>query len=301
MNRLHQRQIEAFRAVMLAGSVNAAAAHMHVTQPAVSRLIRDLELAIGFALFDRQRGRLVPRPEASQLFREVERVFVGLEHIARVAQDIHAVSEGVIRIGAVSSVNAICVNDVLPAVLAEYAKLRVIFDTESTERVLDLVSLRHYDFGVICSDFDRSGLDNIVLGTGNAVAVMEPGHPKASARQLALSDLAEERVILPGRTSPVRMSLETELQASGIDLRYPIEASLSNACLLAAQGSGVAVVDPLVAADCPVQVSIVSLEPAIPVSYRLVRPPGVRPIGPLAAFESALKMRVRDRLKDQNL
>ncbi|MBV8836561.1 MAG: LysR family transcriptional regulator, partial [Alphaproteobacteria bacterium] len=70
---LNPRQVEAFRAVMATGSVTLAATMMHVTQPAVSRLIRDLEFTLQLALFERRGNRLKPTAEANHLFAEVER------------------------------------------------------------------------------------------------------------------------------------------------------------------------------------------------------------------------------------
>ena len=54
------RQIEAFRFIMLRGTTAAAAAEMHISQPAVSRLLADLEDHLGFRLFERKKGRLLP-------------------------------------------------------------------------------------------------------------------------------------------------------------------------------------------------------------------------------------------------
>jgi len=65
---LNPRQVEAFRTVMLTGSVTSAATMMHVTQPAVSRLIRDLQFTLKLALFDRRGNRLEPTAEAHHLF-----------------------------------------------------------------------------------------------------------------------------------------------------------------------------------------------------------------------------------------
>ena len=67
------RQIEAFRAVIETGSVTRAAERLHVTQPAVSKLIMELERATRITLFVRHRRRVVPTPEASLLAEEVER------------------------------------------------------------------------------------------------------------------------------------------------------------------------------------------------------------------------------------
>ena len=292
MHHIQQRQIEAFRAVMIAGSISAAAASLNITQPAVSRLIRDLEAEIGFSLFDRVRGRLVPRSQASQLFHEVERVFVGLDHISRVAQDINAKTEGFIRLGTVSSLNKVCASVVMPEILAAHPKLSIIFDTESTERVLELVSLRHYDLGLICSEYDPTGLESVFLGQGDAVAVVAPDHRLASQETVTLEQLAGERLILPGRTSPLRLSLNKELSAINLNMNNPIEASLANGCMLASCGLGVSITDPLVARTSSAHVRILTLEPGIPVSYQLVRPEKIKPTGPLAMFEECLKRAV---------
>ncbi len=66
---------------MLAGTMTAAAEAIRISQPAVSRLIRDLELELGLALFNR-RGNLIELTEqARALLSQVERSFVGLEQI----------------------------------------------------------------------------------------------------------------------------------------------------------------------------------------------------------------------------
>src|SRR5580658_7912125 len=80
---LTHRQVEAFRAVMLTGRVTAAAEMLRITQPAVTRLIRDLQTATHLRLFQRQGSRLLPTGEASALYLEVERSFVGLDRIRR--------------------------------------------------------------------------------------------------------------------------------------------------------------------------------------------------------------------------
>src|ERR687897_862256 len=76
MRGLNPRQIEAFRAVVLTGGVSAAASLINVTQPAVSRMIRDLQQDLGLVLFERRGTGLVPTSEALSLYAEVERAFM---------------------------------------------------------------------------------------------------------------------------------------------------------------------------------------------------------------------------------
>jgi len=77
------RHIEVFNAVMQTGSVSAAARLINVTQPAVSRTLQHAELQMGFALFQRARGRLTPTNEALALFPHIEKLFEQLDEVQR--------------------------------------------------------------------------------------------------------------------------------------------------------------------------------------------------------------------------
>ena len=96
MRHLDSRQIEAFRALMLTTSTVRAAEAMHVTQPAVSRLIRELQEALELKLFERRGARRVPTNEAVSLYREVERSYVGMERIAQAAKELRTRRAGVL-------------------------------------------------------------------------------------------------------------------------------------------------------------------------------------------------------------
>ena len=77
------RQIEAFRAVVETGSVSQAADRLALSQPAVSKSVAAFEGQIGFPVFERRRGRLIPTAEALLLYDEVARVLSGIDTIAQ--------------------------------------------------------------------------------------------------------------------------------------------------------------------------------------------------------------------------
>src|ERR1700733_7441631 len=91
---MNVRQIETFRAVMEAGSVTAAAERLRITQPAVSKLIMELERSTRLALFVRKKRRLVPTQEAQLLYEETERVFLGVDRIRHYAVELREVKTG---------------------------------------------------------------------------------------------------------------------------------------------------------------------------------------------------------------
>ena len=85
---------------MEVGSVTGAAERLHVTQPAVSKMLAQLERDLGFSAFARERRRLVPTPEAQILYQEVRRAFIGLDQLRRLAGDLRDMRQGRLVIAA---------------------------------------------------------------------------------------------------------------------------------------------------------------------------------------------------------
>src|SRR6266700_5404265 len=118
MGRINSRQVEAFRAMMLTGSVTESAKLMAVTQPAVSRLLRDFRVLLKMELFERRGSGLVPTASATALYMEVERSFVGLDRIATAAEEIRGRRTGTLRIAALPALS----NGYLPRLAGRFLK-----------------------------------------------------------------------------------------------------------------------------------------------------------------------------------
>ena len=80
-DKMNFRQLKAFNAVMQTGSITGAAKQMLVSQPSVTRLIRDLELNLGFALFVRQGRGIIATVEARRFHLAVESTFLNIERL----------------------------------------------------------------------------------------------------------------------------------------------------------------------------------------------------------------------------
>src|SRR5207248_5643938 len=68
------RHIEVFHAIMQVGTISGAAQVLHISQPAVTKVLQHAELQLGMPLFERVRGKLYPKPEAHRLFAETEKL-----------------------------------------------------------------------------------------------------------------------------------------------------------------------------------------------------------------------------------
>jgi len=114
------RHIEVFRAMMIAGSVSEAARMLHVSQPVVSRILRHSETTLGFALFERSRGRLAATAEARALFAQVQRAWGEIERIEALAASLRRGSSGLLRVAATPSLATSLLPDALAALRASH-------------------------------------------------------------------------------------------------------------------------------------------------------------------------------------
>ena len=112
------RHIEVFSAIMKTGSAVGAAKVLNISQPAVSKMLQHAERTLGFALFVRSRGKLVPTPEALRLQEELQPLDDQLARVHRVVANLSAGKEAPLRIAATSSL----AHHLLPYALAAWGR-----------------------------------------------------------------------------------------------------------------------------------------------------------------------------------
>jgi len=239
---LNPRQVEAFRAVMATGSVTSAAATMHVTQPAVSRLIRDLEFTLKLALFERRGNRLEPTAEAHHLFAEVERTFVGLSRISQFAEELRTRRAGSLRIAGMPTMTCGLLTRLVGRFVTRRSEVAVTLHGMASHLIADGVAAGRYDFGIVEAAVERPGLTVEAL-PARAVAAIPARDPLAKRDTLGPKDFEDRSFIALGPASLFRSRIDAAL--AGVRRRQLIETQLTEiACLLVAERAGLALVDP---------------------------------------------------------
>lgn len=245
--RLSPRQINAFRAVMLTGGMTSASEILGLTQPAISRLIRDLEDRIGLVLFERRGNQLVPTPDAVALVAEVERSFVGLERIAELARALKSQSAGSLRVAALPALTAGALPRFVSTFLRNRPQVQSLVMGMPSHLVIEAVAAGQVDFGYVAGPFERSGF-HVEPESAPAVAIVPAGHPLASKRYIDPQDFAGERFVGLAQGTLLRACIDAAL--AGVPRSTMIETPLSQiACLLVADGAGVSIVDPYAATE----------------------------------------------------
>src|SRR5699024_2230419 len=112
---------------------------LHVSQPVVSRLIRDLEENIGFSLFVRERGRLKPTAEAHILYEEVKRSLIGIDRILQSVDMLREGHQGSIQIAAAPALSLSFMPKVMAEFSREYPGARLSLQMLGSDIALDMV------------------------------------------------------------------------------------------------------------------------------------------------------------------
>lgn len=240
---LNLRHIEAFRAVMVAGSVVGAAKLLNVTQPGVSRTIGLLELRLGYALFERRGRRLVPTAEAETLYREIEHVYSGIERITHVAQDIRLQRAGALRVATLPALAQWLVPHAIARFQKDRPRVNVFVQSLPSRQIAELVSTRQFDVGVVELPLSVPAIEVEPLPPVPTMAVLPSGHRLGRRRRLSVADFDGERMVLLSAHSYVRYQIDDAFSAAKASPQVVAETpSSSIACALVAAGAGITLV-----------------------------------------------------------
>ena len=244
---LSVRQLEAFEAMMVAGSVSGAAVALNVSQPSVSRLLQELEIDTGLSLFDRSHGRLAPTEQGLLFYGEVSKTFHGARNLIMAAQEIRELKRGVVRIGTLAAMSFSIVPEAIRLLRTRFPEARTTIAVRSSTEIVSSVASRLTDVGVV--DAGVSFLDTICVATfeRNSVCVMDESHPLAGSERIRLEDFSRYPFVSLGELYFRRNRDGAKLlEATAANTVADIFQSFL-ACALVRGSQSLAVVDPFTA------------------------------------------------------
>ena len=299
------RHIEVFNAVMLTGSVSGAARLINVTQPAVSRILQHAELQLGFALFQRSKGRLLPTAEALTLYPHIEQLFAQLDDVQRLAANLKAGDTAkeltVLTVLALSY-------EVLPHAInlfrIKHPDVAITVKALHSPQIVAALGLQEADVGFtfspMRSELLHAALAQEHLADGRMVCIAPKGMLASrflKRRHILLSELARsgKPVIGLDAQDPMGRVLGQAIREAGVGLQFNITVQTYHAALaLAHHGLGVALIDTCTAASADLsRVDLLDLEPLIPVPIRALVPAGKPGSVAVRAFIKCFEQAVR--------
>lgn len=242
------RVLETLSEVMRTGSATAAAANLGMTQPGVSRTLAQLERTIGFELFYRDRGKLVPTKDGRLLAEEVEFALAGLQRVANLADDIANSAAGELSVVAPPSF----AEGVLPAIVASFLQkhpgVRFNLDSRSLETSRMMIATRVVDCGFMKMPIAGDDLHCEPLVSSGSACVLPARHPLAAHEVLTPDLLRDAPLILLGSGRQWRIQVDQAFASYRLRPTVAIETHThGSACALAARGVGIAIVNRLLA------------------------------------------------------
>ncbi|ARC20320.1 LysR family transcriptional regulator [Vibrio parahaemolyticus] len=270
---MNLRQLEVFYAIMQAGTVSGAARLLHVSQPNVTRVLAHTEQQLGFALFERVKGRLVPTQEAKALLPEAEKVYQQLGQFRSLTNKVKQGTQH-LRVGA-------------PPVLAAHLLAPTVALLSKEHGIsFELLTANRDE---LCSGLLKHELDvAIAFGEETPPAIM--GHvllkenlaliaPKSAAipaeKTVILKELISHDLPIIGLDSrdPLGLLLHQTLSARDEHYQHAITVrSYSAAAELVKHQAGFAIVDPWTAKQYRQDdaVSVHALEPNMSFSVSIL-------------------------------
>ena len=274
---MNLRQMEAFRAVMLTGSVSQAAKQLFKTQPAVSMTIAALEEEIGFQLFERRKKRLYPTPEAKYLYSEVQGIFARIYDVSQTINDIQNKQHGFLRIGCMPGPSNFFLPDLVADFLDTHPKVRVSMQTRTSEGVREWTASAQYDIGLaeVSAHEPAVEQDTFLLP---CVCAISADHPLAGEPVLTPQLLDAQPMITLYPDNSIFHELDKAFDAAKSQMNVRLQTRFFIPALrFVERNLGVCVMDPIsVASYCsyarPGKIVFRPFEPAVAMSVGIVYP-----------------------------
>jgi LysR family transcriptional regulator, cyn operon transcriptional activator len=242
------RHLRYFAAVADAGSVSDAARRLHLTQPALSRQIQDLERDFACRLFDRIGRRIILTKDGDEILEWTRRLLADAEALQERARALAGGEAGVLRIGATPQF----IEAALPGVLTRYAQtypgIAVQLVEDGGGGLVRRVRQGELHLGI---GVWRTGeLQSQPLYPVRTLAVMQRRHRLAGRNALAVTELVGIPLLLLGRDFQTREWFDQACQAAHFEPSVRLESqSPQSLVALAEAGHGIAIVPSAVRLD----------------------------------------------------
>ena len=224
------RQFEVFLAVARAGSFRAAAEVLHLSQPALSQHVAELERELGARLLDRL-GRRIALTEAGRVVEDhARRIFATLASARETVAELAGLKRGALLIGA-STTPGIYVLPQLAARFQErYPGITLRVRIANSAHIEDQIRANELDLGVVGGHESRPGEECLAKGMRDElVLIVPPGHRWSRRREIAPNLLGAERLLVREEGSASRQVTERALQHVGARIGATMEVGHTEA------------------------------------------------------------------------
>ncbi|GAA6142077.1 LysR substrate-binding domain-containing protein [Hydrogenophaga sp. 5NK40-0174] len=216
--RLKTRQLLLLVALAEEGNIHRAAQVLSMTQPAASKLLKDLEEVLGVSLFDRLPRGMKPTWYGETMIRHARMALASLNQAHDELQALKSGHYGQVGIGAITSPGLTLLPAAVALVKREHPNLRISIEVETSPVLLDRLDQGKVDIvvGRLFAEHNRSHLRYQPISQEPVCAVSRPGHPLMQLSELGLRDLHGAAWLVPPAGSVLRHRFDLMFQQEGL-------------------------------------------------------------------------------------
>lgn len=190
------RQLQYLKLLAEHGSFSRAAEAAHVSQPALSSGVQELERVLGAPVVERTRGQVQLTAVGAEAVRRAEDVLARTEDLVEAARNAGRPLSGRFRLGVIPTVAPFLLPAKLPGLKTAYPGLRLFIREDLTPRLVAALKSGHLDAAVIALPYAAQGVDHARIGDDEILAAAPVDHALADGGPLKRGQLKAEDLIL---------------------------------------------------------------------------------------------------------
>jgi LysR family transcriptional regulator, transcriptional activator of the cysJI operon len=233
-------QLRAFRAVVKKGGFERAMESIHLSQPAISIRVKELEKQLGADLFKRS-GRKIDLTDAGRIVSEyTDRVMIVLDEMALALDELKGFKRGLLRCGATTTIAVHLLPKLLVQFKTEFPKVEIKVVVEKTAEIEKQILADELDIGMVSGTITNPPAFNIFHYLTDELVLIAPrNHPLAKRPRVSLKQIAKFPLILRDKGSLPRLMIDEAFRAAGLSYNCMMVIETSEALKRAvAEGLG---------------------------------------------------------------
>jgi DNA-binding transcriptional LysR family regulator len=216
--RLKTRQLLLLVALAEEGNIHRAAEVLNMTQPAASKMLKELEEVLEVTLFERLPRGMQPTWYGESMIRHARMVLTNLNHAHDELSALKAGRYGQVGVGAITSPGLALLPPAVAIVKQEQPTLRIAIDIETSPVLVERLEQGKLDVlvGRLFAEHDKTNLRYEPLVEEQVLAVARPGHPMLGTPGLTLRDVVGRGWIVPPAGSVLRHRFDLMFRSEGL-------------------------------------------------------------------------------------
>jgi len=240
---LHLHGLRVFATVAETRNFTKAAQALYISQPAVSKMVQELERQLDLALFERGGSRLGLTEAGAILYRHARTIFDAERAAEAELAALRGLEQGELQLGASTTIATYLLPTIVGHFHEQYPGIEVSLRSANTRRIADLLLDYRLDIALVEGPIRDERITSRPWRSDELVVIAPPHHPLVKCSRIPLAELSRQRFIMREPGSGTRNVMEAAFQAQGVDVRTELELGSTEAIKEAvAAGLGLAMV-----------------------------------------------------------